>query len=81
MIVKIIPTPVALGVLADGFDVQVLTFNLAPDTLPCNGKFYKDGKEVANVPFELSKDVYENWLTDQYLIEQSMLVLGLKQDA
>lgn len=80
-IINIIPVAVGLNITANAVGFQVQNFNLTPEELPMNARFYNvEGEsktEVSNIPFTLPKSVYDKWTTDSYLETESLKALNL----
>lgn len=81
--INIKPVPVGFNRTANAISIQVLTLNIKPEKFNLNARFFsviEDKKtELANVPFELPLEDYDNWQTDEYLENKSLQALNLER--
>jgi len=85
MKIQIIPVSVGLNTMADLVEFQILSFDLSPtDGINANAKFYTAETktapeiEVANVPFNISQEIYNKWgSSDTYIIDECLILLNL----
>lgn len=86
-LIEIQPVAVGFGVTANHVAIQVLTLDIKPKEFNLNARFYnvipatddkpEQKEEVANVPFSLPLEVYDNWDNDLYLENESLKKLNL----
>ena len=86
-LIKINPVVVALNTTANAVAIQVLTLDIKPQAFKLNARLFnvepatettpENKTEVANIPFELPIEDYDNWQTDEYLETKSLQALNL----
>lgn len=80
-LINIKPVAVGLNITANAVAIQVLTLDIKPIAFNLNARFFdvtEDKQtEVANIPFTLPLEDYDNWQTDEYLENKSLAKLGL----
>jgi len=70
---------VGFNLTANNVSFQVLTFDLSPKEFNLVAKFYFDNNEVANVPFQLPIQAYDNWKVDSTLENKCLVALNLEK--
>ena len=82
--INITPVVVAFNTTANAVSFQVLTLNLTPTEFKLNARFYnvheKQTTEVANIPFALPFEDYENWNSDLELENKCLSALSLQRN-
>jgi len=83
--INIKPVVVGLNITANAVAIQVLTLDITPEVFNLNARFFNVnqkeglGPEVANIPFTLPLEDYENWQTNEYLENKSLAALNLEK--
>lgn len=76
-IINIKPVLVGFNLTANKVSFQILTFDLSPKEFNLVAKFYNDNNEIANIPFELPIEDYNNWKSDSGLENKCLVALNL----
>jgi hypothetical protein len=77
--IRIKEISVGFNLTANMVSFQVLTFDLSPIEFKLVAKFYFDNNEVANVPFQLPIEDYNNWKSDSGLENKCLVALNLEK--